>query len=60
MFNKTSLKLLTTEQLIIIYVDLFVEEYGAKKSREIADKIYYSTKVQKFIDRLRNEKLRGV
>lgn len=49
--------LFRAEELIAIFIDFFIEEYGAKKSREIVDKIYYSPKILKFINTLRTDKL---
>lgn len=57
MLNKSHLQLFTTEQLIAIFIDFYIEEYGAKKARKIAEKVYYSPKILKFIDKLRNENL---
>jgi hypothetical protein len=57
MLKKSHLELFTTEQLIAIFIDFYIEEYGAKKARKIVDKVYYSPKILKFIDKLRNENL---
>lgn len=57
MFKESHFSLFTYEQLIAIFIDFYIEEYGAKKARKILDKVNYSPKILRFIGKLRNENL---
>jgi hypothetical protein len=45
------------EDLIILYLGLYNQEYGNKKGLEVLSKIQFSNKTQEFIAKLRYEKL---
>ncbi len=57
MINRGVLIIFAPEELIVLYLGLYNQEYGNKKGLEIVSKIKSSKKIQEFITRLRIEKL---
>lgn len=55
--NRSHLIFFSSEDLIVLYLGLYNQEYGNKKGVEILSKIQSSNKISEFITRLRIEKL---